>query len=53
MALAATIILIYKETGGGGGGTYPYSWISKAKATGLNKHMIWILAFFLWRNFKC
>jgi hypothetical protein len=52
MALASIIINVYHETGPPVGGTYKYSWISKAKATGLNKHMLWILAMIAWRLFR-
>lgn len=48
MALAAIIIDVYKEVGPPPAGGYPYSWISKAKATGMNKHIGLIFATLLW-----
>jgi hypothetical protein len=54
MALAPVITLIYKEVGPPPIVTTQYSWISKAKCTGMNKHMGWILAvLWIWRRFTC
>jgi hypothetical protein len=52
MALAAVLrITIEKNGGGGGGGTTPTSWLSKAKCSGINKHMGWLIAaLLLWRK---
>jgi len=51
MALAAIILDVIEKPSGGV--PYPYSWISKAKATGMNKHIGIILALlWYWRN-KC
>jgi hypothetical protein len=50
MALAPIITLIYKEVGPPPVNLTPYSWLSKAKASGMNKHMGWILILLLWRK---
>ena len=51
MALAPIITLIYKEVGPPpiGGGS-PNSWLSKAKASGMNKHMGWLILLIFWRH---
>lgn len=50
MALAA-ILLNSIQGGGGGGGAKKFSWLSKAKCSGMNKHMAWVLAMLLsWRR---
>jgi hypothetical protein len=51
MALAAILIDVFHEQAAPGPpppSGYRYSWISKAKATGLNKHLGFFFATLLW-----
>jgi len=50
MALAGIILDVIERSGGGGGGGSRVSWLSKAKASGLNKHMGWVLVLIAWRQ---
>lgn len=51
MALAAIILNVIEQHGGGGGGGNKNSWLSKSKASGMNKHMGWIFAALVfWRG---
>jgi hypothetical protein len=51
MALASIILDVIERTPGPPPTTL-YSWISKAKATGMNKHIGWLVAFLLWRGIR-